>query len=219
MLAGRRAELGEAVAARIRDDGGEAVFVRADISRAGDVAAMMAAAVDRFGGIDIAVNNAGAGAASARFAKLSEADYDRLFNVNVRGTFLCMQAELAQMVAQGRGGAIVNVTSLAAHVAMPNAAIYTASKHAILGFTKAAAVDHGRDGIRVNALSPGAVSTAMGDGWAPGADVTPMLNRIALGGRYAQAQDMVGTAIYLASDLARFTTGTAVIADGGFLAW
>lgn len=218
IVAGRREAEGRAVVEAIRATGGVADFVGVDVADASQVEGMVRRGVELFGEINVAFNNAGIGSSSPRLADLDEDDFDRIFNTNVRGTFLCLKHEIAQMLKQGNGGAIINTTSIEADSALGNSAIYTASKHAILGFTKAAAVDYGRDGIRVNALSPGMIVTPLAEAWGgDAADLPQVLRRIPLGG-FGMPEDIVGSAVFLASDLSRYSTGSVVTADGGYLA-
>jgi NAD(P)-dependent dehydrogenase (short-subunit alcohol dehydrogenase family) len=218
IVAGRRETEGREVVETIRAAGGIAEFVRVDVSDAAQVENLILRGVELFGEINIAFNNAGIGSSSPRLADLSLDDFDRIFDTNVKGTFSCLKFEIAQMLKQGKGGAIINTTSIEAHSALGGSSIYTASKHAILGFTKAAAVDYARDNIRINALSPGMVVTPLAEAWGGEAtDIPAVLRRIPMGA-FGMPEDMVGSAVFLASDLSRYTTGSVVTADGGYLA-
>ncbi len=215
---GRREDAGQETLEMIRGEGGEAMFVRADVARSADVQHMVRATVERCGRLDVAFNNAGVGAVAPKFAEVSEADYDRHFDTNVRGTFLCMKYELLQMLAQGGGGAIINNASVQSHIAIGTSAHYTASKHAILGYTRAAAVDHAADNIRVNAISPGIVMTPMMEGFDPGSpEVAQLMARIPAG-RVATPAEIAGLVVFLASDRASYMFGASIAVDGGWLA-
>lgn len=223
-LCGRRAAEGEAVAAAIAKDGGEAAFFACDVAAADQVEQLVRDAAARFGRLDIAVNNAGVGAAGAKLADLADDEFDRVMGVNLRGVWLCMKHEIRQMLAQGGGGAIVNMGSVLGHVSIPEAsgysvAHYVAAKHAIEGLTRTGAADYGRDGIRVNTLAPGVVATAISDQLI--ADEAPLIAnwraRTTLG-KLASVADVVGAAVFLASDEARYISGTSLVVDGGYLA-
>jgi len=211
---------GEATADTIRRQGGEAVFVRADVTRADEVTAMVDAAVSSFGGIDCAVNSAG----TATFVRtqtheFTEEEWRRVLDVNLTGVWLCMKEEIARMLDGGRGGAIVNLSSIYGLVAAAGTAAYTASKHAVAGLTKTAALDYAKQGIRVNALSPGYTKTAMVDevishkpeieDWF--IERTPI-------GRMGTPREIAEAGVWLCSDAASFLTGVVLPVDGGVVA-
>ena len=196
----------------------DADFVQADISKSADVQRLVRATVERHGRLDAAFNNAGIGEASPKFADVSEDEYDRHFDINARGTFLCMKYELRQMLAQGGGGAIINNASVQSHIAIGTSAHYTASKHAILGYTRAAAVDHATDNIRVNAISPGIVMTPMMEGFDPKAPEVAMLMARIPAGRVATPEEIAGVVAFMASDRAAYMFGASIAVDGGWLA-
>jgi NAD(P)-dependent dehydrogenase (short-subunit alcohol dehydrogenase family) len=206
---------GEAVADEIRAAGGEALFVRVDVASDADVRALVAATVERFGRIDCAFNNAGVEEEHQRLADSDEALYDRMMAINVKGVWLCLKHEIAQMLAQGGGGAIVNTASVAGLVGAPKHAIYAASKHAVVGLTKSAAIEYGRKGIRVNSVCPGVIRTAMLEralerepGWE---DTLVRMHPI---GRLGEVDDVVSAVLWLCSDGAGFVTGHQLAVDG-----
>lgn len=218
VLCGRREEPGEETARMIKEAGGDGVFVRADVSKAADVQNLVETAVSRYGRLDVAFNNAGIGEGTPRLADLSEEDFDRNFNANVRSMFLCLKHEIQQMLKQGDGGAIINNCSVQSHIALGFSAHYTACKHAIMGYTRAAAVDYARDNIRVNAVSPGIVLTPMMAGFDPEApEVATMMARIPAG-RVTTPDEIVGAVVFLASDQAKYVHGASLAIDGGWLA-
>jgi len=194
---------------------GAAMGIQTDVSSLEDIGVMVNAAVRQFGGVDILVNNAGI----YPFCGLLDSDvalFERVIRVNLRGAFLAMRAAALQMIAQGRGGSIINVTSIdAVHPSMAGLGHYDASKHGLWGLTKNAALELAPHGIRVNALAPGAVSTPGTSATDPDA-MLDTIERIPLH-RMATADEMGRVALFLASDLSSYMTGSQVIADGGLL--
>lgn len=212
----------EETVAMIAREGGEAFHVAADVSRASDVSAMIAAVVARWGRIDCAVNNAGTEGLIAPFVEQPEDNYDRIMDVNAKGTFLCMRGEIAQMLKQG-GGAIVNLASIAGLIGFPGLSPYVASKHAINGMTKNAALEYGKQGVRVNAVCPGGIDTRMLDSLAAQAsgntaDSRQMMDPLHPIGRIGQAEEVAELIVWLCSPRASFMTGAIVPVDGGFTA-
>lgn len=215
VISGRRDKEGEETIAMIRDAGGEGAFINTDVSKADQVQRMVDFAVEKYGRLDAAVNNAGVAGGGPRLAELTEEDYDFIFNINVRGLWLCMQAEIRQMLKQG-GGSIINVSSVQGHVALGFTAHYTAAKHAVEGYTKAGAVDYARKNIRINAIAPGFVETPM----MP-KEETPYEKSIIsrhMAGRIAKPEDLIGATVFLASDDSKFIHGVSLPIDGGLLA-
>lgn len=203
---------GERVVGEIEDAGGVAVFVEADVTVPRDVAAAVEAAVSTFGALDLAVNNAGGGHAPKRFHEIDLALWDRVVAVNLRGTFLCLQAELAHLEAHG-GGAIVNVASGSGLKASPGMAPYAASKHGTIGLTRTAAVEYVGAGVRVNAVAPGAVATPILLAQPP-----EDLRRYSEGrlmGRMAEPAEVADVIAWLLSDRASYVNGETVVVDGG----
>jgi NAD(P)-dependent dehydrogenase (short-subunit alcohol dehydrogenase family) len=192
--------------------GAEAVFVRTDVSDEADVKKLVSEAVRRFGRLDCAFNNAGIGAKALPFAEFDAAVFDRIISVDLRGVFLCMKYELAEMVRAGTG-AIVNTASIAGVAAEPGAAAYVAAKHGVIGLTRTAAVEYAARGIRVNALAPGYVETPM-TASLKGTEVANRLRAAAPIGRLAAPEEMVGAVLYLCSDAASYVTGQVHIVDG-----
>ncbi|MGY1616122.1 SDR family NAD(P)-dependent oxidoreductase [Geodermatophilus sp. SYSU D00691] len=213
-------EGGEQTAADITDKGGRAVFRRTDVSDADDVRAVVDAAVAEFGGLDVGVNAAAIENETRPLADCDEESFDRLIAVNLRSVFLCTKYEIRAMRTQGRGGAVVNIASTSSFRPQPHQPAYTASKHGVLGLTRAAAVDHAADGIRVNAVCPGAIETPMllGAIAARGRDPQEVAGRLSLFGRFGAPEEIARAVLWLASDDASFTTGHALAVDGGYLA-
>jgi NAD(P)-dependent dehydrogenase (short-subunit alcohol dehydrogenase family) len=202
----------------IEAGGGQALFVEADVTRAADVEAMVAKVVSAWGRLDCAFNNAGIEEEHLRITDCDEATFDRTMAVNVKGVWLCLKYQLAQMLKQG-GGAIVNTASVAGLVGAPKMAAYSASKHAVLGLTKSAALECGRKGIRVNAVCPGVIQTAMFER-ALQADpkVGPAVAQMHPVGRIGQPEEVAAVVLWLCSDAASFVTGHAHTVDGGMTA-
>ncbi|MCA8983535.1 MAG: glucose 1-dehydrogenase [Planctomycetaceae bacterium] len=218
VLAGRRPEEGSAVASAITAAGGVAVFVQADVSQESQVEHLVAETLRHFGRLDIAFNNAGIEHAGP-LTEVSADDYRKVFDINVLGVLLCQKYEIPAMLKTG-GGSIINTSSILGHIAMPGAAIYNASKHAVEGITKTAALELASQGIRVNAVAPGAIATDMIDRFAgeEGAESRQQLAARHALGRLGQAREIAAAVLYLASDAASFTTGISLPVDGGYLA-
>jgi NAD(P)-dependent dehydrogenase (short-subunit alcohol dehydrogenase family) len=209
---------GEETVARIRAEGGEAFFVQADVSSAADVEGMVRMAVRRYGRLDAAFNNAGIEGKVAPTAECTEENFDRTLAVNLKGTFLCMKQEIAEMMKRRRG-AIVNNASVAALVGFPGLPAYCASKGGVVQLTRTAALELASSGIRVNAVCPGVVRTSMVDritGKDPAAEARfAALEPV---GRMGRPEEIAETVLYLCSEAASFVTGIAMPVDGGFVA-
>lgn len=209
---------GEETVAQIRAEGGQGMFVRADVSSAADVDAMVRATLRQWDRLDAAFNNAGVEGTTAPTVDCTEESFDRVIAVNLKGTFLCMKREIAEMLKRG-SGAIVNNASVAALVGFSGAAPYCASKGGVVQLTKAAALELARSGIRVNAVCPGVVRTPMVDR-ATGGDPAAEAQFAALEpvGRMGRPEEIAAAVLYLCSDEASFVTGIAMPVDGGLVA-
>jgi NAD(P)-dependent dehydrogenase (short-subunit alcohol dehydrogenase family) len=218
VVVGRRIDEGEETVRLIQEAGGEAIFVQADVTKEADVKAMVDKAVGVFGRLDIAFNNAGTVGENPSLIEQPEAEYDRIMNVNVKGIWLSMKYEIAQMLKQG-SGAIVNTASGVGVVALPAVPLYTASKHAVVGLTKAAALQYAKAGIRINVVAPGAIETDMFEAATGGQDEAKAymagLHPI---GRVGTPLEVANAVLFLSSDLASFITGETLMVDGGYVA-
>ena len=213
------ADGGEQTLSAIKDMGGEGMFVHADVSRAADVEAMVDAAVNAYGRLDCAYNNAGIeGYYGGRLHEYPEDTFDRLMDINVKGVWLCLKYEIPQMLKQG-SGAIVNTASVAGLVGSRRLSVYSASKHAVIGLTKSAALEYASDGIRVNAVCPGIIDTPMMDRLVEGRDgyaaAIPTRQPI---GRKGTPDEIAEAVAWLCSDAASLVTGLAMAVDGAFTA-
>ena len=211
---------GRRVEARINETGGDAVFVRLDVSRQEDWDAAISVAVERFGKMDVLVNNAGIGIGGA-IEDMTVETWDAVMDVNAKGVFLGTKAAAARMRSQGTGGSIINISSISGMIGQTQVnAGYNASKGAVRIFTKSAALQCAADGIRVNSIHPGPIQTAMTqDGWESAErDGDFVLNDSAPMGRYGKPEEVAYGALYLASDESSYVTGAELVIDGGFLA-
>jgi NAD(P)-dependent dehydrogenase (short-subunit alcohol dehydrogenase family) len=208
-------------------DGGEAVaravgarFLQTDVTSSDAVRAAVAAAVDAYGRLDGAFNNAGVSRYGAPLALGEEAEFDRVMAINVKGVWLCLKHEIAQMLGQSpAGGAIVNTASVAGLYGAPMMEAYAASKHAVVGLTKTAALEYAKLGIRVNSVCPGVIRTPMMDQATGGdADAEKRIAKAHPIGRVGEAEEIAAAAMWLLSDAASFVTGHQLVADGGMTA-
>jgi len=203
----------------IAEEGGTAEPFAVDVSDDTGVAAMVAFAVERFGQLDCAFNNAGVSPGFSAFHDVDPDDFARVLAVNLTGVFLCMRHELRVMVEQGDGGAIVNTSSGAGVVAAPGQPHYTAAKHGVLGLTKVAAAEYAGRGIRVNAVLPGTTDTPMLRRYLetnPG--VEKLILRTMPAGRLARPEEVAEAAVWLCSDAASFVSGESMLVDGAQVA-
>ena len=203
----------EAVAARIRSDGGEAMAIEVDVSNPSAVETAIALLVERLGPLRLAVNNAGIGGVRYPPEQTPLEQWDRTLAVNLSGVFYCMKAEHAHLIAAG-GGAIVNTASVHSVIATPTSPAYTAAKHGVLALTRTCALAWGKQGIRVNAVGPGFVSTPL-TASAPEVHRAAMLANSALD-HFAEPEDIAATVAFLGSDEAKATTGALYMVDAGY---
>ena len=218
VITGRRQHEGRLLVHEIQRNGGCAAFIKADVTRPEQVRLIVPFTLETFGRLDCAFNNAGASGDNRLLVDQTEENFDRVFGVNVKALFLLLQDEVKQMIVQGHGGSIVNTASVGGLVAIPTAGHYVASKHAVLGLTKTAAVECGRYGIRVNAVSPGAVRTEM---LLEVFGSEEALNRMAAVhpiGRIGRPEEIADAVAWLFSDRSSYYTGQSLTLDGGLTA-
>ncbi len=213
-------ELGRKTTQRICDQGGKAAFVYADVSKSRDVEKMVNFAVDTYGRLDAAVNNAARTPDDKPIADLDENEFDALIAVDLKGVALCMKYELQQMMQQGKGGSIINISSVSGIRPQPRTPIYIAAKFGVIGLTKSGAIDYSPHGIRVNAIAPGAIDTPMLRGALKqfGFDPNTYAKQLCMMGRFAQPSEVGQASLWLASDLSSYVTGAVITVDGGYTA-
>ncbi|WP_416311395.1 SDR family oxidoreductase [Pseudomonas sp. W03] len=206
---------GEATVELIRAAGGDATFIRCDVTRDAEVKALVEGTVAAYGRLDYAFNNAGIEIEKGRLAEGEESEFDAIMGVNVKGVWLCMKHQIPVMLAQG-GGAIVNTASVAGLGAAPKMSIYAASKHAVIGLTKSAAIEYAKKKVRINAVCPAVIDTDM---FRRAYEADPKKAEFAAAmhpvGRVGRVEEIAAAVLYLCSDNAGFTTGIALPVDGG----
>jgi NAD(P)-dependent dehydrogenase (short-subunit alcohol dehydrogenase family) len=212
-------EEGRQTVAEIEAAGGRALFVKTDVTQPDQVEAMVRAAVDTFGRLDWAVNNAGIGGPAATAGDYSLDDWRKVLDVNLNGVWLCLKYEVQSMAKSG-GGSIVNVASILGLVGFPSAPAYVTAKHGVVGLTKAAALDHAQQGIRVNAVCPGFIQTPLitEAGMTPGSDAQAAIAATHAMNRLGSDDEVAAIILWLCSDEASFVTGAPYLVDGGYVA-
>jgi len=206
---------GSAVAEMINRAGGDAVFVNADVRNEDDVKNLIAAAINACGGLHCAFNNAGVLPPMGALDEMEPSTFDEILAVDLRGVFLCMKHEIAHMRQSG-GGAIVNNASIAGLIAEPGISAYIAAKHGVIGLSKAAAVEYANQNIRINALAPGLVDTAMTKAWFDDPNMRADFIANTPIGRVSQPAEIASMVLFLCSDLASFAVGQTFVIDGGY---
>lgn len=202
----------------IKDAGGTAVSIKADVSKDADVKALVQKTVDKFGRIDAAFNNAGIeGSLGIETATISEDEFDQTIATNLKGVWLCMKHEIPEMLKQGNG-TIVNTSSVAGLVGIVGAPAYVASKHAVVGLTKTAALEYAKRGVRINAVCPGIIHTPMVARAAEAPGMRDLLQNAEPVGRWGEPEEIGDAVVWLCSDASSFLTGAAIPIDGGWVA-
>ena len=217
VISGRHADEGQKLAAELRSFGTEAEFVQADVRRESDVQKLLDHTMSRFGRLDAAVNNAGTEGKPGPLTDQTAESYAATFDTNVLGTLLSIKHELRAMLPQGHGS-IINVSSTYGRSGAPGAALYVGSKHAVEGFTKAAALEFAETGIRINVVAPGPIETGMLNRFTSTPEnKADLISRVPMK-RIGQPEEVAEAILFLASDKASFITGASLAADGGKLA-
>ena len=210
-------EGGQETVQMVREAGGNAIFIQADVSNAAEVEALINEAFETYGRLNCAFNNAGIGH-TGTITECTEDEWDRVMNINLKGVWLCMKYEIMHLAMHG-GGAIVNASSVAGIVGHRRRAIYTVSKHGVIGLTKVAALQYAKEGIRINAVCPGPIRTGLTEpGWSsnPQAEARAM-SQVPMD-RLGSPEEVAEASAWLCSDAASFVTGHALIVDGGIVA-
>jgi NAD(P)-dependent dehydrogenase (short-subunit alcohol dehydrogenase family) len=217
VFTGRREAEGNETLGLVRAAGGDALFLKSDVSKVSDVQSIVQKTVEKYGCLDIAFNNAGVEGAWIPLAEQTEENWDYVHNINLKGLWLCLKHEIQQMTKQGTGGAIVNMSSVAGLMGYAGAGIYVASKHGVIGLTKVAAIECAKAKIRVNAVCPAVIETPM----AERAFTDPEVNKFVLSqhplGRFGKPVEVAEAVLWLCSDKSSFTTGQYIAIDGGLL--
>jgi NAD(P)-dependent dehydrogenase (short-subunit alcohol dehydrogenase family) len=216
VFSGRREPEGEDIANLIRNSGAECLFVRSDVASEADVRSLIQKTVESYGRLDIAFNNAGIEGFSKPLHEQSIEDFDRLMAINMRGMFLCMKYEIQQMLTQG-SGVIINNSSAVGLVGMAEFSPYVASKHAVMGLTRAAALDYAKQGIQINAVNPGFIATEIIDRFSSkNPAIEQQLASLVPMGRIGKPEEIAATVIFLCSAAASYITGQSLVVDGGY---
>jgi NAD(P)-dependent dehydrogenase (short-subunit alcohol dehydrogenase family) len=217
VITGRREAEGEVTIQLVTEAGGEGLYLKGDISVEKDIQEAVAKTVETFGRLDIAVNNAGV-EIDGPITEVEKSDYDKIFGVNVWGVLASMKHEIPVMLESG-GGSIVNMSSIAGHIGVGGVGVYIASKHAVEGLTKVAAMENAQTGIRVNAVAPGLIATAMADRLAgeDGEESRKAFESMHPMGRSGTTSEVANAVLWLAGDDSTFTTGHSLAVDGGWL--
>ncbi|GAC1639312.1 MAG: SDR family oxidoreductase [Candidatus Acidiferrum sp.] len=217
VFTGRREKEGNETLSLVRAAGGDALFLKSDVSKASDVQSIVQKTVEKFGRLDVAFNNAGVEGQWVPIAEQTEENWDYVHNINLKGLWLCLKHEIQQMQKQGTGGAIVNMSSVSGVMGFAGAGVYVASKHGVIGLTKVAAIECASKKIRVNAVCPAVIQTPMADR----AFADPEFNKMALAmhplGRFGKPSEVAEAVLWLCSDKSSFTTGQYIGIDGGLL--
>ena len=217
IFSGRREVEGKETLNLVRTAGGDGHFIKSDVSKSADVESLVQKAIEKYGRLDVAVNNAGIEGVWAPLIEQTEENWDQVQNINLKGVWLSMKYEILQMLKQGGGGAIVNMSSVAGLIGAAGAAVYVASKHGVLGLTKSAAIEYAAHGIRVNAVCPAVIETPMAERVFGEPAVNKRMRSLHPLGRFGKSTEVAEAVLWLCSDRSSFTTGQYLGIDGGLL--
>jgi NAD(P)-dependent dehydrogenase (short-subunit alcohol dehydrogenase family) len=218
VISGRREVEGNETIALVRAAGGDGLFVKSDVSKSADVHSLVQRTVEKFGRIDLLFNNAGVEGQWKPIIEQTEEDWNSVIDINLKGTWLCLKFVIQHMLKQGTGGAIVNMSSVAGLMGAAGAAIYVASKHGVIGLTRTAALEYATKGIRVNAVCPAVIETAMADRAFADPEVSKRILAQHPIGRFGKPIEIAEAVLWLCSDKSSFMTGHYITLDGGWLA-
>jgi NAD(P)-dependent dehydrogenase (short-subunit alcohol dehydrogenase family) len=218
VISGRREVEGNETIALVRAAGGDGLFIKSDVSKSADVRSLVQKTVEKFGRIDLLFNNAGVEGQWKPITEQTEEDWNSVIDINLKGTWLCLKFVIQHMLKQGTGGAIVNMSSVAGLMGAAGAAIYVASKHGVIGLTRTAALEYATKGIRVNAVCPAVIETAMADRAFGDPEVSKRVLAQHPIGRFGKPIEIAEAVLWLCSDKSSFITGHYITLDGGMLA-
>jgi NAD(P)-dependent dehydrogenase (short-subunit alcohol dehydrogenase family) len=214
VVSGRRAEEGEETVRQIKAAGGEGIFVKTDVSKEAEIRNLVDTTVRTYGRLDVGFNNAGVDGTMGPVIEQTAENYDFVMDINVKGTLLSMKHEIPAML-KGGGGSIVNMSSVAGTIGFPGMSAYIASKHAVIGLTKTAALEVAKQGIRVNAVGPAAIQTDMYERVFATEESKQFAATLHPIGRIGQVEEVAAAVLWLASPAASFVTGQTLMVDGG----
>jgi len=216
VVTGRRKEEGEETAKLARSAGGETLFLEGDVSKTADVQRFVEKTVEKFGRLDVAFNNAGIEGKWMPITELPEEQFDQVSAINIKGVWLCLKYEMRQMLKQGGGGAIVNMSSVAGLMGNAGSSAYVASKHAVIGLSRTAALEGAAHGIRVNTVCPAVIVTAMAERAFGDLNSNKQLLAMHPIGRFGKPMEIAEAVLWMCSDLGAFVTGASISVDGGW---
>ncbi len=217
VVTGRREAEGKETLALVKAAGGDGLFLQSDVAQSAQVQSAVQKAVEKFGRLDIAFNNAGIEGANSPIVEQPEADFDRTMGINVKGVWLSLKYEMQQMIKQGTGGAIVNMSSVAGFIGSNGLATYCASKHAVLGLTKSAAIEGAAHGIRVNAVCPAVIETPMEQRLFGDPEVHKYMVGLHALRRFGTPDEVAEAVLWMSSSASSFMTGSWITVDGGLM--